>query len=115
MNNLSNKQGFMNRLHSKINSRNPRYKYDEIAKSCNVSKQSVSLWVRTGVIRDKHLEKLASFFNTTTIWLKYGYMEHPFPKDGNNQSNQFEITKEMFSLVLQRISSLEQQILEQAR
>lgn len=73
-------KGFSNRLQQKINSRIPRYKYDEIAAACNVTKQTVGLWIVNGAIRDKTLKKLANFFNTTSIWFKYGVDDQTLEK-----------------------------------
>lgn len=90
--------GLIHRTQQLINSRHPRYKYREIAKYIGVSTQAVSLWVRTGIMSDLHLEKLAKFFQVKPSWLKYGDTAPP---------EKIEITKEVFADILERIQNLE--------
>lgn len=77
------------RLKTKIYSREPRYKYDEIAAACGVSKQAVGAWLRKGVIKDAHLNKLALFFNVTPEWLKYG-IDAPIHPNNTAKHNRCE-------------------------
>jgi len=92
-------------LPNKINSRVPRYKYVEIAEACGVTPQAVGLWVRTGIVSDKYMEKLAAFFHTTPAWFKYGVECEP------QNSN---VWMEKFDFLEQRVGYLEKKFIELA-